>query len=211
VVERPSRADKAHARRDAILEAAIAEFVAKGFAATRVEDIAARAGVAKGTVYLNFADKEALFEGAVKARMLPIAARVAASLDAETATAARQAVEAFLEQALTLLSQPATGDVVRLVVSESIRFPALTAFYRREVIAPLAARLRPVLARAAMAGELTTPVSADYPPLVVAPMLLAVIAGGMLSELGIGDVRGMLRVHLDGLFGGARAPGPILP
>lgn len=207
--ERPSRADKAHARRDAILEAAIAEFVAKGFAATRVEDIAARAGVAKGTVYLNFADKAALFEGAVKARMLPIAARVAASLDAETATA-RQAVEAFLEQALTLLSQPATGDVVRLVVSESIRFPALTAFYRREVIAPLAARLRPVLARAAAAGELTTPGSADYPPLVVAPMLLAVIAGGILSELGIGDVRGMLRVHLDGLFGGKRS-GPTLP
>jgi AcrR family transcriptional regulator len=201
--QRPSRADKAQARRDAILEAAIAEFVAKGFAAARVEDIAARAGVAKGTVYLNFADKEALFEGAVRARMLPIATRVAASLEAETATA-REAVEAFLSQALTLLSQPEIGDVVRLVVAESIRFPALTAFYRREVIGPMAARLRPVLVRAATAGELTPPASADYPPLVVAPMILSVIAGGILAEIGIGDLRAMLRVHLDGLFGGAR-------
>src|SRR3979411_298891 len=55
------RADKSEARRQAIVAAALAEFCARGFAATRLDDVAKRAGVAKGTIYLHFRDKEALF------------------------------------------------------------------------------------------------------------------------------------------------------
>ena len=58
------RSPKAEERRDAIVAAAIEEFAARGFGATRIDDIAARAGVAKGTIYLYFRDKVALFEGA---------------------------------------------------------------------------------------------------------------------------------------------------
>ncbi|MDU6376033.1 MAG: helix-turn-helix domain-containing protein, partial [Bradyrhizobium sp.] len=57
-----SRADRAAERRAAIVQAAMDEFIARGFAATRLDDIARRAGVAKGTIYLHFKDKESMFE-----------------------------------------------------------------------------------------------------------------------------------------------------
>jgi len=201
---RLTRSEKAQERREAIVEAATAEFVANGFAATRIEDIAARAGVAKGTVYLNFADKRDLFESVVKTRMLPIVATIAAGFERAHDTV-RETVEALLDVALPLLSEPRTGDILRLVVSESIRFPDLTGFYRREVIGPTAARMGGLLKRAAAAGELTTPAAADYPLLVVAPLILAIVANGRLQEVGVTDMRAMLRTHLDGLFAGRRS------
>src|SRR6202040_177631 len=67
-----ARAAKTAARRDAILEAALDEFSAKGFAAARLDDVARRAGVAKGTIYLYFADKESLFQELIRAKMGPL-------------------------------------------------------------------------------------------------------------------------------------------
>src|SRR5580704_12326674 len=67
-----SRAAKSEARRAAIVQAALDEFCARGFAATRIDDVAARAGVAKGTIYLYFDDKEALFQELVRTSLVPI-------------------------------------------------------------------------------------------------------------------------------------------
>src|SRR5580704_6223669 len=67
-----ARIAKAAARRDAILDAALDEFSAKGFAAARLDDVAKRAGVAKGTIYLHFADKESLFQELIRAKMVPV-------------------------------------------------------------------------------------------------------------------------------------------
>jgi len=66
---RTVRADKSVARRTAILEAALDEFCKGGFAATRVQDVAARASVAKGTIYLNFKDKQTLFEELIRSTL----------------------------------------------------------------------------------------------------------------------------------------------
>jgi AcrR family transcriptional regulator len=68
------RAGKSAARRDAILAAALDEFAASGFAATRIDDVARRAGVAKGSIYLYFRDKEALFQELVRSALSPIVA-----------------------------------------------------------------------------------------------------------------------------------------
>src|SRR5882757_9029467 len=57
-----NRATRAAERREAIIAAGLEEFIARGFAATRLDDVAKRAGVAKGTIYLHFKDKEALFQ-----------------------------------------------------------------------------------------------------------------------------------------------------
>jgi AcrR family transcriptional regulator len=198
---RQTRAEKTQARRDAILEAAVAEFVASGYAAARVEDIAARAHVAKGTVYLAFPDKEALFVAAVRSRMGPVGARLATSMGAEKATV-RETMEGVLGTALALLSDPRIGEVLRLVIAESIRFPALTGFYRRELIAPLAARCGQLLKKAAASGELTTPATAEFPHLGVAPLIVSVVARGALREIGVTDLDAMLKAHLDGLFAG---------
>src|SRR4029077_20159287 len=67
-----ARSAKAAARRDAILEAALDEVSAKGSATARLDDVAKRAGVAKGTIYLYFADKESLFQELIRAKMVPV-------------------------------------------------------------------------------------------------------------------------------------------
>src|SRR3954467_868431 len=64
---------RAEARPDEVLDAALELFVEKGFQNTRVEDIATRAGLSKGAVYLYFPSKEAILEGLVKRAVLPIA------------------------------------------------------------------------------------------------------------------------------------------
>src|SRR3954462_6174094 len=67
-----TRAKRSAERRDAILAAALDEFAARGFAATRLDDVAKRAGVAKGTIYLHFADKETLFQELIRTELSPV-------------------------------------------------------------------------------------------------------------------------------------------
>ena len=67
-----NRAERAAERREAIIAAAMDEFIAQGFAATRLDDVAKRAGVAKGTIYLHFKDKEALFEELIRTAIVPL-------------------------------------------------------------------------------------------------------------------------------------------
>ena len=73
-----SREQRAANRRQAIVEAALDEFIARGYAATRLDDVAQRAGVAKGTIYLHFKDKEALFQELVRTALVPLIGRLAA-------------------------------------------------------------------------------------------------------------------------------------
>src|SRR5262252_8350422 len=72
-----NRAARAAERRAAIMEAAMDEFIARGFAATRLDDIAKRAGVAKGTIYLHFKDKESMFEELIRTALVPLISRMA--------------------------------------------------------------------------------------------------------------------------------------
>ncbi len=72
----PNRAERAADRRQAIIEAALDEFIARGFTATRLDDVAKRAGVAKGTIYLHFKDKESMFEELIRTALVPLIDRL---------------------------------------------------------------------------------------------------------------------------------------
>src|SRR5579872_4279760 len=71
-----SRAERAADRRQAIIDAALDEFIARGFTATRLDDVAKRAGVAKGTIYLHFKDKESMFEELIRTALVPLIDRL---------------------------------------------------------------------------------------------------------------------------------------
>src|SRR4051795_1209100 len=90
-----NRTERAAERRGAIIEAAMEEFIARGFAATRLDDVAKRAGVAKGTIYLHFSDKEALFQELVRTALVPLIGRLM-SLPLAGGSA-RAILEAFAE------------------------------------------------------------------------------------------------------------------
>src|SRR5262245_43530538 len=94
------RAQKSAARRDAILAAALDEFAAQGFAAARLDDVARRAGVAKGTIYLHFRDKEALFQELVRSVLGTFVGtlEVALKADLPVRMIVEQAVEMFVRE-----------------------------------------------------------------------------------------------------------------
>ena len=121
-------------RPDEILSAALEIFSEKGFAATRVEDIARRASLSKGAVYLYFESKEAMLKALVEqsAGQVANAASTLSLMGADKD--AEQTCRAILKLALTALTDPEISAAPRLVLSEAGRFPDLAEFYRRRVI-----------------------------------------------------------------------------
>ena len=127
-----NRASRAAERREAIIAAGLEEFVARGFAATRLDDVARRAGVAKGTIYLHFKDKEALFEELIRTAIVPLVMRLGAP--PAVGGSVRDMIESFARAFIQEVATTKRGDIVRLIVAEGPRFPNVADFYYREVV-----------------------------------------------------------------------------
>ncbi len=202
----PPRAGKREtqsaARREAILAAALDEFAARGFEAARLDDVARRAGVAKGTIYLYFRDKESLFQELIRATLAPIAAILEGlgAVDVPMAILSERIVDMFVRE----VYETRRKDVIRLVLSEGRRFPQIAEFYYREVLSHIIAAVRALLKRAAARGEVP-PGLVDFPQLIAAPGLIAIIWGGLFDRFEPLDVRAMMKTHVDLLFGSRRA------
>lgn len=191
-------------RRDAILAAALEEFAANGFAGTRLDDIAQRANVAKGTIYLYFADKETLFQELLRAMFAPIVAAL------ENIPKSDAPTREIMERMIGLFVQDVLGtrrkDVIRLVIAEGPRFPKLAEFHYREVLSRVMAAMSALMARGIARGEVKNPAYATFPQLVGAPGLVAVIWSGLFERFAPLDVAAMMRAHLDIIFGERKAP-----
>jgi AcrR family transcriptional regulator len=191
------------ARRQAILEGALAVFAAEGFAAARLDHVADKAGVAKGTIYLHFRDKQDLFEQMVREAVSPVIARLEA-----LAQLPDLPVDAVLQGMFAVFRTEVLGtrrkDLLRLVLTEGPRFPAIAAFYHREVVSRGLRLMGGILERAKAKGELAADGLPRFPQLVVAPLLLAVVWDGLFENLEPLDVEGLLDVYRQLLL---RAPG----
>jgi AcrR family transcriptional regulator len=197
-----NRAARTAERRAAIVEAALEEFIARGFAATRLDDIAKRAGVAKGTIYLHFKDKESMFEELVRIVIVPVVERLT-TLPPPTGSV-RDLVETFASNFLKEVANTRRGDLVRLIVAEGPRFPAVADFYYREVVSRGIAGMRALIGLGIARGEIRERNLARYPQILVAPALIAVIWQGLFARHAPLDAQEMLRVHLDLIFGERR-------
>src|SRR6478609_2317274 len=122
---------RAEARPDEVLDAALDLFIEKGFASTRVEDIAARAGLSKGAVYLYFPSKEAVLEGLVRRAIVPIATG-ALGLVEGYAGDPRTPITLALKSVAARLADPGVMAIPRLMMREMINFPEFAQMYRRE-------------------------------------------------------------------------------
>src|SRR6516165_2727725 len=201
---RPSnRAERAADRRQAIIDAAFDEFIDRGYAATRLDDVASRAGVAKGTIYLHFKDKQALFEELVRTALVPLIGRLASPPAAGGSI--RAALENFAENFVKEVVTTRRGAIVRLIMAEGPRFPDLADFYYREVVSRGLAGMRALIELAIQRGEIRQRGLKDFPQIVVAPAIVAVIWQGLFSRHAPLDAIAMFRVHLDLIFGERRA------
>ena len=187
-------------RRAAILSAALDEFTARGFEGARLDDVAKRAGVAKGTIYLYFADKETLFQELVRSMVHPVLGTLEKMREVDIP--ARMLVEGLLATFVREVLGTRRKDIIRLILSEGPRFPAIAEFYYREVVGRVLAILRPILKRAAERGELPHDGLVQFPQLIVAPMLVAVMWHGLFDKFDPLDVGAMVRAHVEILFAG---------
>jgi AcrR family transcriptional regulator len=175
------RADDGHrrerrkqARPGELLDAALDLFVEKGFAATRAEEVAQRAGVSKGTLFLYFPSKEELFKAVVREN---ISGRFAewneefAAFEGTTAEMVRYCLQVWWER---IASTKASG-ITKLIMSEARNFPDLAAFYQQEVIRPSHVLIRRILQRGIDRGEFR-PMDLDYAIYsVIAPMIFLIM------------------------------------
>jgi AcrR family transcriptional regulator len=196
---REPRAARQAERREAILAAALEEFSASGFASTRLDDVAKRAGVAKGTIYLYFRDKESLFQELVRAMLSPLVAKLEAApvMDLPARAIAEAIADLFVREIFGTRRQ----DVIRLIIAEGARFPTLAEFYYHEVIERVVAAVRAVLKHAIDRGELSSDALARFPQLLVAPALVALVWNGLFNRFAPLDVRELMRAHIELLFG----------
>lgn len=198
---------RADARPQELLDAALALFVERGYAATRLEEVALRAGVAKATLYRYYENKLELFKAVVRHSLVAGFDEIAAERSVQEGSAREQ-----LTRLLTAFVQRVAGSrlsgIPKLVIAEAGNFPELARFYHDEVIMRGRALVVGVLARGAAAGEFR-PVDADYAwRIVIAPLMLAIIWKHSFESFEPAplDFGRHLEAHLDLLLNGLAVP-----
>jgi TetR/AcrR family transcriptional regulator len=168
------RGRRKEARPGELLDAALDLFVEKGFAATRAEEVAVRAGVSKGTLFLYFPSKEELFKAVVREN---ISGRFAEwrqefeEFEGSTADMVRYCMRVWWER----IGATRASGIPKLIISEARNFPDIAAFYQQEVIAPATELIRRILQRGVDRGEFR-PMDLEYATFsLVAPMMFLVM------------------------------------
>jgi AcrR family transcriptional regulator len=196
------------ARPDEILAAALASFAERGFASTRLEDVAARAGISKGTLYLYFRSKEELFKAVVRATLVPNLERVEALADSFEGPSALLLERLLLTMAGVVSSR--VGAIPKLVIAEAGNFPDLARFYLDEVVRRGLRLIATILRRGIERREFRA-VDVEHTVFcVIAPMLIAALWKNSLEPHDDArlDTQALARAHIDlllrGLETGAR-------
>lgn len=191
------------ARPAEILDAALAVFAQKGFAATKLDDIAARAGITKGTIYLYFDSKQALFEALARQSVGAQIEQVTAQLATFPGTSAE-----LLRFVLSTMGRFAmTSDRVvlpRLVLAEAANFPKLAEFWRREIIERGIALLSGIVRRGIERGEFRRIEPQHAARLCVAPILIILLWRTTFARFDAEpyDYQGLIDAHLQTLLKG---------
>jgi len=203
-----ARTRRKDARPGEIVAAALASFAERGYAATKLEDVAVAAGISKGTIYLYFPTKEDLFRAVVRQAVLPNLEAVA-SLAQDPDSSSADMLRAIAERFLTLLDTDLTA-IPKLVLAESGNFPALAQFYAEAVVIKGMALIRGILARGIERGEFR-PIDLDGAlPLFSAPLLLLLLwkhSLGRHTSIQF-DPQAVVATHLDVLLRGLAAEPP---
>ena len=168
---RPRWERRKDARPAELLAAALEQFVSRGYAGTKLDDVAARAGVSKGTLYLYFQNKEELFKAVVRESIVRNIADAAESVRTFDGPTAELLATIFDGWWATMGESPASG-ITKLMIGECGNFPEIAKFYVDEVITPAHDLLGMVIARGVARGE--------FRPVPDVPMFVHVMIGPLV-------------------------------
>ncbi len=186
--------------RQALGDAALELFIEQGYRGTPVGDVAARAGVAKGTVYRHFADKQALFAGVIGD---VLDSRVAALRAAHPDEG--ESLRGFLSRVVTPLLATVEGSpwmgLIRLVMTEGRESPEVAAIYRERVLDPVAEQIRQWAKAAEERGEIDSDALQRMPLLLLSPAILATMWSGLYPDEPM-SIAATFESFADLIFGG---------
>lgn len=194
----PSR-EKTAETRSKLIRAALAVFVEHGYTNTTIADIAARAGIAKGTPYRYFPTKEHLFEGVLQDIVITAVGdlnRLSPLEGERIETFFRRTVLPFMQD----FENSGRAAIARLVIADGGSFPALVDVYKNKVYQPMIDHIRRYAAVAVQRRELDDRVLADCPYLLVSPLWVGVVHNAVLSPEAHLDIGAMFELQLDLLF-----------
>jgi AcrR family transcriptional regulator len=196
------------ARPGEIVAAALAVFAEKGFAAARLDDIAARAGVSKGALYLYFETKQDLFAAVVRDAISPNLAAVEVAAGAINLPFA-VIIRALIEQAAEMMTVSPVGPVAKMVIAESRNFPELARVWHDEVVARMLGVLTGLIERAQAKGEVRPGDARFHALALIGPLLMGVLWREVLTPVGAAplDLRALARQHVDTILAGLLAEG----
>jgi AcrR family transcriptional regulator len=189
-----SRRDLKLHRQEKILAAAFEVFAAHGYDAARIDDVARLAGIAKGTVYLYFQDKERLFRAVVRSLVERKFDIIAGSFRGTGEQLLRELLSRMYGE---VVRNEKVRSIVRLLIAESGRFPRLSEIYHREIIAPGMRAVRQALRQGISAGEFRKSPAVKFPQLLAAPGVLAIVWRLLHGEEHRLDLEAYSKAHLE--------------
>lgn len=207
--QQPRWTRRKDARPEEISAAALDLFVERGYAGTRLDDVAARAGVSKGTVYLYFASKEDLFKAVVREGLVSPLTEFRSSVleqyQGSTFELLRLLVYGWWER----IGSTRISGIPKLIVAEARNFPEIAKFYIDEVVRPGQAVLESIVARGVASGEFRAVDPRETGTLLVAPLMLIALWRNSLGHYQPDaiDAKRILAAHLE-MVRNALAPMP---
>lgn len=198
---------RAEARPAEIVQAAYDVFAEKGFAAARLDDIAARAGVSKGALYLYFETKQDIFEAVVRESLAPI-------FDAIEQFAFNfpgpfeQLIRLIVPRIAEVADKSSLGRVIKMVVGESGNFPEVARIWHDDVIAKAIGLMTRIIERAQTRGEVREGDPRQHALSIMSPMLVAVLFRETFVPVGAKpfDIPALMQQHLDTVLSGLLKP-----
>jgi AcrR family transcriptional regulator len=186
-----------------ITDAAFTAFAEKGFTATKVEEVARRAGVSKGLLYLYFKTKEELFKAVIRSVVTPRVDELTRTLDSSDLSP-----EEFIRGPLLAFMQRLPGSpasvVIRLMISEAPKHPDLVDYYWENVASRGLAALKQLVDRGVANGEFRETAVNELPQLFVAPVMMSIVWGIVFAERSL-DTDKLIETHVNMILAYIRA------
>lgn len=208
MVQQPTKRKPGRPRsetRDAdILTAGFQEFAEHGFEGARLDRVAVRAGIAKGTIYLYYPSKEKLFEAAVASRIGPVLGSAASIVDLDKMSAT-DAFRQFLSLMYGRIADPEIRTIMRIMISEGERFPQLTGFYFRSFLGPMTGVLRRIVTAGVERGEFRKGTATDQGLVLLGPAIMAAIWQMTFARYHEAPLESFKAAHIDLVLNGIKA------
>lgn len=199
------RQRRKEARPSELTAAALDLFVERGFAATKLDDVAARAGVSKGTLYLYFASKEELFKAVIQQGILPVLDH-GEELLVQHQNDSGSLLEAMLISWWQMIGATRLAGIPKLIISEAGNFPEVGQYFYENVIVRGRSLIRQVLERGMATGEFRVGDIESTIDVIMAPQMMLSIWRHSLAPCDCGkqDPEIYLRTHIDLLLNGLK-------